>query len=486
MTSSEPPKLPALLRSIPYFEELTPRHLSGLLLILTVVFIMLAEVLIYVPSIANFRHNWLKAELDDAQIASLAMDATGTGFIPSEVEMELLKNAGVLQVALRRDETRILILTTPDIPMTDELYDLQEANVFSMIYDAVCTLLIGKDRIITVRDVPSGDSGALIEIILEERLLREAMLDYSKNILILSIVISIFSASLVFLALHGRFVAPMKRITESMVHFRRDPEDVNRIITPTSKIIEIGTAEQELRDMQSQIRQALHQQKRLAELGTAVSKINHDLRNILSSAQLLSDMMTKSEDPKVKRLAPKLVSSIDRAIDLATSTLKHGKAEETPPQATRFKLMPLVDEVIDHLGVSGADKIQWQINIKAAREIHADREHMFRILMNLLRNAVQAVCESSDNRDKNIEISTAIVGDQYVSVDIKDAGPGIPRDVQEHLFEAFATSGRAGSVGLGLSIAKELADANHCDLQLVSSTPEGTHFRIIVPLPIPS
>ena len=85
--------------------------LSGRFLILTTVFVMLAEILIFVPSVARFREDYLLARLERAQIASLALLAND--MIDSELEAELLENAEVLNVVLRRDEVRQLMLSSP-------------------------------------------------------------------------------------------------------------------------------------------------------------------------------------------------------------------------------------------------------------------------------------------------------------------------------------------------------------------------------------
>ena len=85
--------------------------LSGRFFILTVVFVMLAEVLIFVPSVARFRQDYLNARLERAQIASLALEAEH--MISTELEAELLATAEVYNVVLRRDDVRQLMLSSP-------------------------------------------------------------------------------------------------------------------------------------------------------------------------------------------------------------------------------------------------------------------------------------------------------------------------------------------------------------------------------------
>ena len=127
---------------------------------------------------------------------------------------------------------------------------------------------------------PAPMGGEFLEIVLDEAPLRKAMLNFSVNILLLSLLISGITAMLVFFTLHYLLVRPMRRITENMIAFRADPENPARVIGDSGRRDEVGTTERELAAMQREIASMLHQKSRLAALGLAVSKINHDLRNL--------------------------------------------------------------------------------------------------------------------------------------------------------------------------------------------------------------
>ncbi len=462
------------------------RTLSGALLIWTVVFVMIAEILIYVPSIANFRQGWLQDRLAAAQTASLALEATMGEDVKPELESELLANAGALQISLQRNEARILMLAEDTIPMVEERFDLRDAGPLTLIRDAFSALIFGGERTILVIGEPGFEAGEMIEIILHEAALHDAMLTYSRNILTLSLIISAFSAVLIFIRLRSIFVKPMDRLAKNMLSFRTQPEDANRIITPTSNMAEIRMAEQELATMQTEIRQSLNQKTRLAALGTAVSKINHDLRNILASAQLMSDRLAASDDPKVQRLSPKLVSSIDRAVNLATDTLKYGKAEEPPPHKTQFLLAPFIDDIGTQLGLPEDGHITWRNTIDPATEIYADADQLYRVLFNLGRNAALAIDSKptlTDHEAITISAEDTTLSEQpALSLIITDTGPGFPEKAREHLFEAFSGSARKGGTGLGLAIAKELTIAHGGTIHLEESSDAGTTFRITLPL----
>ena len=203
------------------------------------------------------------------------------------------------------------------------------------------------------------------------------MISYGLNILGLSIIISLFTAALVYLALSNLLVRPLMRITRNMLHFGENPEDHSRIIEPSGRADEVGTAERELAHMQRQMSQLLLQKNRLAQLGLAVSKINHDLRNMLANAQLISDRLTTISDPTVQRFAPKLIASLDRAINFCSDSLRFGRAEEAEPRRDLMRLKPLVEEVGDGLGLPREGSIAWTVEIDDTLRIDADREHLF-------------------------------------------------------------------------------------------------------------
>jgi signal transduction histidine kinase len=460
------------------------RGLSGKVLALTVVFVMLGEVLIFLPSIANFRIQWLKGRVAQAEIAALAAEAAPDRILSSDLRSEILKGAGVLVVSLTRDSRRQLILRSEGDHMIDASYDLRETFWMRAITDAFVTMFSGQPRIISVIDKPPNMSGDVIEIALQEEPLRQAMFRFGINILILSVILSIIVAGLVFAALNVVLVRPMQRLTRNMLAFRQDPEDPSRVIRPSSRRDEIGLAEHELHDMQSELASMLQQKNRLAALGLAVSKVSHDLRNMLSSAHLMSDRLSMVNDPTVQRFVPKLISNIDRAIDFLTETLKYGRAQEPPPNRERLPLHAIAEDVIDNAVVQASSRIVLYNLIPADLIIDADRDHLHRVLTNVLRNAIQALESipdgSNDGSEGNVTVRAWREG-SVATIEIKDNGPGIPDKVKPRLFEAFQSAAKTGGVGLGLAISMELVRAHGGDIRLESTGPEGTVFQIAVP-----
>lgn len=465
--------------------------LPAKLLLLTAGFVMLAEILIFVPSVANYRVSWLSDRLTAAQVASLAAEAVPGGVVPQKVRSELLRTAQVKAVAVRRDGRRRVVLPAGEPITIDAHYDLRPQNGgffggiaerLGLIRDAFATFVYGDDRTIRVMGPVGDDPADFIEIVIPEAPLKKVMVRFGLNILGLSIMISLITAAMVYLALSYLLVQPMMRITRNMVRFSENPEDPERIISVSARNDEIGIAERELSRMQKELSQLFLQKNRLAQLGLAVSKINHDLRNMLANAQLISDRLTGSPDPTVQRFAPKLIASLDRAINFCNDSLKFGRAEEATPRRELLRLKPTVDEVADGLGLPRDGEIAWRVEMDERLRIDVDREHLFRVLSNLVRNAVQAIeGQDADERKEPGQIAFRAWRDgRRVSIELRDNGPGVPPRARENLYRAFQGGMRKGGTGLGLAIAAELIAAHGGRLQLLD-TDRGAAFLIEIP-----
>ncbi len=451
--------------------------LSGRLLILTTIFVMIAEVLIFVPSIARFREDYLNNRLERAQIASLALLADD--MIDEELERELLENAGVYNVVLRRDQIRQLMLSSEIPQPISATYDLRDNSAVVLIRDALSRFISPQNEVIRVIGAPVRDAGLLIEVTLETQPLRMAMIDYGIRILILSAVISIITAGLLFLAMRALLLKPIKRVVQDMQNYTASPEDARRIIVPSASVTELREAENALQKLETDLTQALRQKDRLAQLGSAVSKISHDLRNILTTAQLFTDRIERSEDPQVKRMAPKLVGSITRAVHLCESTLAFGKAEEPSPTLTLLALRDLVEEVMESEMLAVGDyELTLECKVPAGMKVRADPEQMYRVLANLIRNARQAIVVTGN--PGAVEVAGREDAEAWW-IEIADTGPGLPPKAREFLFTPFQGGARKGGSGLGLAISAELVRGHGGELNLVETCENGTRFSICLP-----
>lgn len=453
------------------------KSLSGRFLILTIIFVMLAEVFIFVPSIARFREDYMLARLERAQIASLALEAND--MIDEQLEYELLKNAGVYNVVLRRDEVRELMLSS-EIPVPiSATYDLRSPRAWELIRDAMMRLFDREPTVVRVIGNPVQDAGLLIEVTMATEPLRAAMIDYGLRILALSAMISVFTAALLFIAVRFFLVKPIRGVVDAMQSYAAAPEDARRIIEPSAGVTELHEAETTLKELQTELTAALKQKERLAQLGGAVAKVSHDLRNILTSAQLFADRIETSEDPTVRRMVPKLLNSISRAVNLCESTLAFGRAEEPPPALDRISISKIVYDVVDSERLACEDyDLSFSEDVPPGLVLRADPEQLYRVIANLVRNARQAIMASG----KPGEILISATEDEAEwAVTVADSGPGLPPKAQEHLFRPFQGAVRKGGSGLGLAISAELVRGHGGRLELEKTGPDGTVFRIYLP-----
>ncbi|MFK8252452.1 sensor histidine kinase [Ancylobacter terrae] len=443
---------------------------------------MLAEILIYVPAISAFRLNWLSDRLAAARTAALVLDAAPEGTIPPKLTQELLDSVGAITVALKQDNTRRLLASSEMPPEVDHHADVRDVGPLTAATEAFQTLMASDGRIIrVVGSAPRG--GDFIEIVLSETPLRKAMLRFSRNILLVSLLISALTAGLVYLGLAWMFVRPMRRLTQRMIAFREAPEGQVPALDPcASRHDEIGQAEREFVAMQRRVAETLQQKNHLAALGLAVSKINHDLRNLLASAHLVSDRLAMIRDPAVQRFAPKLMAALDRAIAYCEHTLAYGRAQEPPPERRMIELAPLVAEVRDTVGLDDGERpVGWVESIDRGLTVDADADQLFRVLLNLARNAIQALRARAptDAACDQVRITGRREG-AIVIIEVSDTGPGVPERARQHLFEPFQGSTRRGGTGLGLAIAAELMRAHGGDIKLVPGT-IGATFQLTIP-----
>jgi signal transduction histidine kinase len=203
---------------------------------------------------------------------------------------------------------------------------------------------------------------------------------------------------------------------------------------------------------------------------------------MLTTAQVVSDSLGEVRDPQVQRFAPRLITSLDRAITFLTQTLKYGQARELPPDRSRLNLNDVTNDVLMTFEPIVQDRIALSHSVDRALIVDADREQLHRILTNLVRNAVQAFEHAG--QDRVVHPAIAIRAARHGSVteiDVIDNGPGIPDVVRDRLFQAFQSAAKPGGTGLGLAISQELAEAHGGSIFVRHSSIDGTCFCVVIP-----
>jgi signal transduction histidine kinase len=455
---------------------LVAQSLSGRLLLLTILYVLASGGLIFLPAIGLYERELLDDHILSAELTILPFTTPGGQDLPDDLRQNLLKHANADEVLLKRRYQRDFFQIGMMHASIDRTIDLTGDTLINDMINGMECLFRGGARTLHVIAPSRIKDAQSIGIILSEASIRASLLVYARRVMGAAAFISGLTGALVFISLYYFVVGPMRRITRAMGVFHENPEDAGRILEASNRGDEIGVAERELAAMQRDLYGFLKQKARLAALGTAVARIQHDLRNILANAQLASDRMSASEDPEVKRLAPRLMTAIDRAIALATTTLKYGRSEDTPPHRAVFALRPLIDEAANAaLECQGLTACCFDNRIDPEWTVKADREQIFRIVLNLMRNACEAL-----GGQGNVAVS-ATRSEQGIAIDFADSGPGIPETVRGKLFQPFVSAARPGGSGLGLAIARDLARGHGGDLTLVSTGPTGTIFRLTLP-----
>ena len=451
--------------------------LSWRILGLVVLAVMTAEVAVFLPSIARFRYVYLNQLIESGTLAALALDATPDNMVTDQVKRTLLDHARVDAVVLvEPDKPKRALLNiepTPQMPS----FNLKEEGGLMLIWDALRAM--ANDGALYIR--VGGESlrlpKAMIWIVVDELPMRIAMYAYAGRVLVLSIIIALFTAFLLYLALRWLVIKPLQGLSADMVAFRRAPEEAGIDRPPSQRRDEIGVVDREFRNLQRELRAFLRQKSRLADIGAATNKINHDLRNMLSTARLLSDRLARSQDERTRALAPTILNTIDRAARLASDAIEYVRDKPTPRLAP-VDLADLVDEVGVALQEQGEDNDPnllrtWVNEIAAGETLRGDRDLLYRVFVNLGRNAFEAGASSVTVRSAR--------GTERVMVDVVDNGPGVPADLADDIFRPYVGGRRAGNAGLGLAIARELVAVHGGDIVVAATGPQGTTFRIDLP-----
>lgn len=450
----------------------TGRGLAARIVMLAAAFGLLGEVLIFVPAISRFRLVYLEERMAAARLAVLALEAAPDRRIALELEAKLLEAARARAITIWRDGAELML---GHMGPVRAVYDLRDYQPMALMLEAVSLLFDREPGLARIIAPAPFEAGAILDVALDQAPLRNEMLAYSERIANISVFFSALIAVLLVLSLQRMIVQPLAAITRRIDRFRLRPEDMADDQPSSRRLDEIGIVERELARMQQALRQALAQKARLAALGAAVSQLTHDLKNMLATAILISDRLEASADPAVRRVAPRLIDSLDRAIRLCIDTLGFARDQPVPPRLETFSLRRLVDEVAESAIPQASAGHEIVNAVPEAISLVADRDQLFRVLLNLFRNGIEAAAGSARIR------CVAALRTGGVEIEVVDNGPGVPPEVQARMFESFGISAKRGGSGLGLAICREILRAHGGDIILAGTGAGGSRFLITLP-----
>ena len=461
--------------------------LTGRLLMLTIGSVLLVLALFYTTRLSVARENWLRDRLVAARTATLVFGADQDAALSGDLTAKILGAVGAKTITVETPGHRLLLSASATPPAPDYVFDLSNPSLIEGVEAGFQTLFARRGSILQVSGLAPMD-GARIEITIDQTPLIDAMWRLSRTYLTIALLLSTLVTCVLWAALWQMVIRPVRRLTSSIIAFGERPQEARQIAAPSGRDDEIGRAEAALAAMQGSLAQELGQRKRLAELGMAVARINHDLRNMLAAAQLISDRLATIPDPLAQRLAPRLMATLDRAILFCQSTLTYGAAREQEPARRRFDLREVVRHVVETAEATGCGAVAYSIEIPPNFELFADPDHVQRIIENLSRNAAQALQSQgpSGGRPPAIRLAAIRTG-EVALIEISDSGPGFPPEQAPRIFEPFHLSTREGGSGLGLAIAADLVARNGGSISLAPAQSDafycGARFLITLPTP---
>ena len=459
--------------------------LAGRVLVVTLGFVLLAMGLFYATRLTAFRETWLRNKLAAAATAFEAFDGGGANELPPVLSRRILASVGVKAIEVSTPSGRRVLAGGGAPVAAVETVDLDEESFLQGVQAAFGALFAEPGTIIDVSGDAAPDHGR-IAVTLDETPLQAALWRVSRTFLNIALLIAAVLTCVLWAVLWHMVLRPVRRLTTNIIAFGGRPQDMTRVIAPSGRHDEIGRAETALAAMQVALAHELAQGKRLAELGMAVARINHDLRNILTAAQLISDRLAAIPDPLAQRLGPRLVATLDRAIHFCQATLTYGAGREQAPDRRLFDLSELVGQVVESAHAEHSEAIDYHVDVPPRFEVYADPDQMLRVFENLSRNAAQALLAkgAAGGRPKAIRFA-AIRTNGDAIIEVSDTGPGFAADQRERIFEPFHKSTNDAGAGLGLSIAADLVARNGGAIELAPAKADdffcGARFLITLP-----
>ncbi len=453
---------------------------------LTIGIVLTTEALAFAPGLARERQRWLAERFAQADLAILLASGAPGGQIDEVTRDQLLRRAGANEIHLV-ESGKQLIGVGPPAPAEPRMrIDLRQESWIDGMGRSLATLVSDGEGELSVFDQSPFTLGSELELVVPEYGLKQALWRFSGYYALLSLLIAGINGAMVYFALVLFLVAPMRRITHSIMEFRSNPEQVIPLDPRGVTLLpddEMAFASREIASMQSALSMVLGRNARLVSVGTAVAQIGHDLRNVLAPALLLSERLEMHGDPSVRRSGQMIMNAVDRANELVGQTLKFVRDSPAPLASVRFPLAPLVAEAIETVGIATPCHMRQEVSPELM--VNADPDQVLRVLLNLIRNAVEAGAHHLLVRSPDPPASGQPASGQpagAVAIDIIDDGHGLPDVVRETLFRPFSRSSKPGGSGLGLAIAHDLIRANNGDLALVSTGSAGTVFRLRLPI----
>jgi signal transduction histidine kinase len=218
--------------------------------------------------------------------------------------------------------------------------------------------------------------------------------------------------------------------------------------------------------------------EKLASLGELAAGIAHEIRNPLTSINILIHSMAESlSSENIRREDLRVIEEeIERINEIIDQFLKFGKP--SPPLFEKTHVVSILEETLQLLRLQiEKQKIHVEREYQLLPAVVLDREQMKQVILNLVMNALQAMPEGGRLW---LSVQTSAEG-RWIQIGIRDSGTGIPPKNMDRLFDPFFST-REGGIGLGLPIAHRIIDQHHGRIEVASTPQGGTLFALYLPV----
>ncbi|SPQ01887.1 putative Sensory Transduction Protein Kinase [Candidatus Sulfobium mesophilum] len=319
-------------------------------------------------------------------------------------------------------------------------------------------------------------------ISIAERKYIQSLLTSSMRYLVASIIFLVIVGLVVGQYLSRMVVSPLKQLEEGVQKIIDGKFDSLSIQSSDREIVSLCNAfsrmlkELELRQM----RFIMHSEK-LACLGTMVSgvahQLNNPLSNIFSSCQILNEEIEDADIAYKRELMRHIEKEVERAKTMVKSFLEFSRKREF-----KSKPMPVKGLVEDTIMLVQGDipaNVEVRVDVPDTIWIMADKQRLEQAVLNIIKNAIDAMPEGGMINISSVED----IDNKLVEIRIRDTGMGMDPEVSRKIFDPFFTTKDEGKgSGLGLFVAKEIAEEHEGSISVNSVEGEGTTFIIKLPL----
>jgi signal transduction histidine kinase len=341
--------------------------------------------------------------------------------------------------------------------------------------------MVGQERYLTVcKDLTRGADTSLRLVVMKSfDAADRAEKEINRLIFWVSLLVMVAGSALMLL-LARMVTRPLEMLAAGVRAFGEGDRQHSLPVDGTQEVRYLSRVFAQMRDEIEKTNRALLESERLATIGRMASSVSHDLRHYLAAVYANAEFLASPTLPASERaeLYEEIRLAVNGTTDMLDSLLifsRTGAALQRVPAEMSILVDRAMGLVKRHPDAERVMLVQEEIKVNTTAAV--DSKQVERAIYNLLLNGCQSARESAGLREVRISLEA---DSEAVSVTICDTGPGVAEGIRESLFDPFVSQGKQKGTGLGLTLAWSVAREHDGDVQLVSSRPGETIFRLTV------